>query len=57
VVLEVVEASIAVRGDTATNVLKQVTLETGAVIQVPAFVNQGDRVKVDTRSGQYIERM
>lgn len=57
VVLEVTEASIAVRGDTATNVLKQVTLETGAVIQVPAFVNQGDLVKVDTRSGEYIERM
>lgn len=56
-VLEVTEASIAVRGDTATNVLKQVTLETGATVQVPGFVNQGDLIKVDTRTGQYIERM
>lgn len=57
VVLEVIEASIAVRGDTATSVNKQVTLETGAVIAVPAFVNQGDRIKVDTRTGEYIERV
>lgn len=56
-VLEVTEASIAVRGDTATNVLKQVTLETGSTVQVPGFVNQGDLIKVDTRTGQYIERM
>ncbi len=57
VVLEVVEASTAVRGDTATNVLKQVTLETGATLQVPGFINQGDHVKVDTRTGAYIERV
>ena len=57
VVLEVIEASVAVRGDTATNVLKQVTLETGAVISVPGFINQGDRLKVDTRTGDYIERV
>jgi elongation factor P len=57
VTLEVVEASVAVRGDTATNVLKQVTLETGAVVSVPGFVNQGDVIKIDTRSGEYIERV
>jgi elongation factor P len=57
VVLEVIEAAVAVRGDTATNVLKQVTLETGAVISVPGFINQGDRLKVDTRTGDYIERV
>jgi elongation factor P len=57
VVLEVTEASIAVRGDTANAVNKSVTLETGAVIQVPAFVNQGDLIKVDTRTGEYIERV
>jgi elongation factor P len=57
VVLEVIEASVAVRGDTATNVLKQVTLETGAIISVPGFINQGDRLKVDTRTGDYIERV
>jgi elongation factor P len=55
--LEVTEASMAVRGDTATSVNKQVTLETGAVISVPAFVNQGDVLKVDTRTGAYIERV
>ncbi|GAB4115822.1 MAG: elongation factor P [Roseiflexaceae bacterium] len=57
VVLEVTEASVAIRGDTATNVLKQVTLETGAVVSVPAFINQGDRLKIDTRTGEYIERV
>ena len=55
--LEVTEASVALRGDTATNVNKPVTLETGAVIQVPAFVNEGDTVRVDTRTGSYIERV
>lgn len=57
VTLEVTEASTAVRGDTATSVQKQVTLETGAVIQAPAFVNIGDVLKVDTRTGAYIERL
>jgi elongation factor P len=57
VVLEVTQASVAVRGDTATNVLKEVTLETGATLQVPAFINEGDLVKVDTRTGSYIERV
>jgi elongation factor P len=57
VTLEVVETNVAVRGDTATSVNKPATLETGAVIQVPAFVNQGDLVKVDTRTGEYLERM
>jgi elongation factor P len=57
VTLEVVETGVAVRGDTATSVNKPATLETGAVIQVPGFVNQGDLVKVDTRTGEYLERM
>ncbi|PDV98907.1 elongation factor P [Candidatus Chloroploca asiatica] len=57
VALEVVETTTAVRGDTATNVTKAATLETGAVIQVPGFVNEGDRLKIDTRSGEYIERV
>ena len=57
VTLQVTEAATAVRGDTATNITKPVTLETGAVIQVPAFVNQGDSVRVDTRTGEYIERV
>ena len=57
VTLEVIEASIAVRGDTATNVNKQVTVETGAVVSVPAFVSQGDFVRIDPRTGEYIERI
>lgn len=56
VTLQVTEASVALRGDTATNVTKGVTLETGAVVQVPAFVNEGDLIRVDTRTGEYIER-
>lgn len=56
VTLKVTEASTALRGDTATNITKPVTLETGAVVQVPAFVNEGDLVRVDTRTGEYIER-
>ncbi|PDW03652.1 elongation factor P [Candidatus Viridilinea mediisalina] len=56
VILEVTETTIAVRGDTATNVTKPATLETGAVIQVPGFVNEGDKLKIDTRTGTYIER-
>jgi elongation factor P len=55
--LAVTETTIAVRGDTATNVTKAATLETGAIIQVPGFVNEGDMLKIDTRSGDYIERV
>ena len=57
VTLKVTEASTALRGDTATNVNKLVTLETGAVVQVPAFVAEGDTIRVDTRTGDYIERV
>jgi len=57
VTLQVTEAATAVRGDTATNITKPVTLETGAVVQVPAFVNEGDMIRVDTRTGEYIERV
>jgi elongation factor P len=46
-----------VRGDTRTGALKPATLETGVVVQVPLFVEEGERVKVDTRSGEYIERV
>jgi elongation factor P len=54
--LEVVSAEPGVRGDTATNVTKPATLETGATVNVPLFVNPGDRIRVDTRTGQYVER-
>ena len=45
------------KGDTATNTLKPATLENGAVVNVPLFVNDTDRVKVDTRTGEYVERV
>jgi elongation factor P len=54
--LEVTQAEPGVKGDTASGGSKPATLETGAVIQVPLFINQGERVKVDTRTGTYIER-
>ena len=56
VTLQVVAASAAVRGDTATNVLKKVTLETGAELQAPAFIKEGDLLRIDTRTGEYVER-
>ena len=55
-VLPVTKTDPAVKGDTRTNALKPATLETGVVVQVPLFVEEGDRVKVDTRTGAYIER-
>jgi len=55
--LVVTESTTALRGDTATNVNKQVTLETGARITVPAFINEGDMLRIDTRTGTYIERV
>lgn len=55
--LTVAQTEPGVRGDTATGGTKPATLESGAVIQVPLFINEGDRVKVDTRTGSYIERL
>jgi elongation factor P len=54
--LTVAETEPGVRGDTVSNVTKPARLETGAVVQVPLFVNQGDRIKVDPREGRYISR-
>jgi len=56
VVLEVIETEPGIKGDTASGGTKPATLETGLVVQVPFFVNTGDFLKIDTRSGQYIER-
>ena len=56
VVLEVTETEPGVKGDTVSNVTKPATLETGAVVQVPLFVNVGDRLKVDPREKRYIGR-
>jgi elongation factor P len=54
--LEVTETEPGVRGDTVSGVTKPATLETGATVHVPLFVNQGDRIRVDTRTGTYMER-
>lgn len=54
--LEVTYAESVVKGDTTSSVLKDATLETGLVIKVPAFIKVGDVVKVDTRTGEYLER-
>ncbi len=55
--LRVIHTEPGVRGDTATNVLKPATLESGATINVPLFVNEGDIVRLDTKTGGYIERV
>ena len=57
VVLKVEHAEPAVKGDTATGALKKITTNTGLELLVPLFVNEGDRLKVDTRDGRYIERV
>ena len=54
--LQVTETEPGVKGDTATNVTKPATLETGAEIKVPIFINEGEMIRVDTRTGEYIER-
>lgn len=55
--LNVVQADIAVRGDTATGVTKKVTTETGLQVSVPNFVEEGDTIRVDTRNGAYVTRV
>jgi elongation factor P len=56
VILEITECEPGVKGDTANNASKYATLETGAVVKVPLFVNQNEKIKVDTRTGEYLER-
>ena len=55
--LKVITAEIAVRGDTATGVTKKVKVETGVSVQVPNFVKEGDTIRVDTRTGEYLTRV
>ena len=57
VVLEVTHTEPGVKGNTATNATKPATVETGASINVPLFINEGDKIKVDTEKGNYIERV
>ena len=54
--LEVTETEPGVKGDTATNVTKAATVETGAVIQVPIFINEGEKIQIDTRTGDSLGR-
>ncbi len=54
--LEITDCEPGVRGDTTNNATKNATLETGAVVKVPLFVNQNEIIRVDTRTGEYIER-
>ena len=54
--LVVSECEPGVRGDTATGASKNATLETGAVIRVPLLINEGEKIRIDTRTGEYIER-
>ena len=56
VILKVVECEPGVRGDTATGASKPAKLESGATVNVPLFVNEGDSIKIDTRTGSYVER-
>ena len=54
--LEITETDPGFRGDTATNVTKPAIVETGAEVKVPLFINPGDKIKIDTRTGEYLER-
>lgn len=56
VILAIAETEPGIKGDTASNTFKKATVETGAVINVPLFVNEGDNVKIDTRTGEYLSR-
>ena len=57
VVLKVIYAEPGLKGDTATNVLKPVKVETGAEVRVPLFINEGDMIKINTETGEYQERV
>ena len=57
IVVEVTYTEPGVRGDTATNTLKVATIETGAEVRVPLFINTGDIIRIDTRTGVYLERV
>ena len=55
--LEITETEPGFKGNTATNTLKPAKVETGAEIRVPLFINEGDKVRIDTRTGEYMERV
>ena len=55
--LEITDTEPGFKGDTATGATKPATVETGAVVNVPLFVDQGDKIKIDTRTGEYLSRV
>lgn len=55
--LQITESEPGVKGDTATGATKPCTVETGAQVSVPLFVNEGDTIKIDTRTGEYLSRV
>ncbi|MBI3500190.1 MAG: elongation factor P [Bacteroidetes bacterium] len=55
--VEIIRTEPGVRGNTATNAMKPATVETGATVNVPLFVNQGDKIRIDTRTSEYVERV
>ncbi|KVV14733.1 elongation factor P [Flavobacterium sp. TAB 87] len=57
IILEVTYAEPGIKGNTATNATKSATVETGATVNVPLFINEGDKIKIDTASGNYMERV
>lgn len=57
IIMEITECEPGVKGDTATNVTKTAQVETGKEIQVPLFIKMGERIKIDTRTGEYVERV
>ena len=57
VILEVTHAEPGVKGNTATNATKPATVETGAMVNVPLFINEGDKIKIETAKGTYQERI
>lgn len=54
--LKVIETEPGIKGDTATNVTKAATVETGAIVQVPIFIEEGELIQIDTRTGEYLSR-
>ena len=57
VIQKIISAEAGIKGDRVSKAMKPATIETGAVIQVPIFINEGDKIKIDTRSGVYVERV
>ena len=55
--LEITQTEPGIKGNTATGATKPATVETGATVNVPLFVNEGDKIKIDTRTGEYLSRV